>query len=203
VTGPSFPDHLLTLAEWAELPEYEQFHVEVCEGVLSASPRPAYLHQHVAFGLVAQLADQLPKELAVLGDVEVLLTETPLTVRCPDGIVVDRALVDADPDRATGADVRLVVEVMAEGSVRTDRVTKFSEYAEARIPVYWMIDLVEPATLGVFVLDEGWYRYEGEYTGKVTLPVAGHRVSVDLDALTAVRPPQRSAPVDGAGRAPG
>ena len=141
MSGPSFPDHLLTVDEWAALPEYERYRLELCEGVLVVSPHPGYLHQHVTFALVDALAEQLPDELCVLGDVEVLLPGEPPTIRCPDVIVVDRALVEADPDRATAADVRLVVEVTTAGSGRTDRVTKFSEYAESGIPQYWIVDL--------------------------------------------------------------
>jgi Uma2 family endonuclease len=196
MSGPSFPDHLLTLDEWAALPEYERYRIELCEGVLVVSPHPGYLHQHVAFALVDVLDRQLPDELCVLGDVEVLLPGEPPTVRCPDVIVVDRALVEADPDRATAADVRLVVEVTTGGSGRTDRVTKFSEYAESGIPQYWIVDLVEPAVLAVFTLENGWYRFDGEHAGTVTLPAAGHDVTVDLEELTIARASTRRASGD-------
>ncbi|MDV2476838.1 Uma2 family endonuclease [Rhodococcus zopfii] len=196
MSGPSFPDHLLTLDEWAALPEYERYRVEMCEGVLVVSPHPGYLHQHVTFTLVDVLAGQLPDGLCVLGDVEVLLPGEPPTVRCPDVIVVDRALVEADPDRATAADVRLVVEVTSGGSGRTDRVTKFSEYAEGGIPQYWIVDLTEPAVLAAFILENGWYRFDGEHGGTVTLTAAGHDVTVDLEELTVARAGARSASGD-------
>ncbi len=206
MSGPSFPDHLLTVDEWATLPEYERYRLELCEGVLVASPHPGYLHQHVTFALVDALAGQLPRELSVLGDVEVLLPGEPPTVRCPDVIVVDRALVEADPDRATAADVRLVVEVTTGGSGRTDRVTKFSEYAESGIPQYWIVDLTEPAVLAAFTLENGWYRFDGEQAGTVRLSAAGHDVTVDLEELTAVRTDTRGAtgdaPVEPGGGSP-
>ncbi|MCK8670708.1 Uma2 family endonuclease [Rhodococcus sp. HM1] len=196
MSGPSFPDHLLTVDEWAALPEYERYRLELSEGVLVVSPHPGYLHQHVTFALVDALAEQLPDELCVLGDVEVLLPGEPPTVRCPDVIVVDRALVEADPDRATAADVRLVVEVTTAGSGRTDRVTKFSEYAESGIPQYWIVDLTEPAVLAAFTLENGWYRFDGEQAGTMTLPVAGRDVSVDLEALTLMRANTRGVSAD-------
>ncbi|MGN5238493.1 Uma2 family endonuclease [Rhodococcus sp. SJ-3] len=183
MSGPSFPDHLLGLDEWVGLPEYERFHVELCEGVLVASPQPGSAHDHAALALVLQLDEQLPGNLCVLGGVEVLVTAEPLTVRVPDAIVVDRALVDADPDRAPSSEVRLVLEVTVDGTARTDRVTKFSEYAEAGIPQYWIVDLTGPPVIAVFTLDSGWYRYDGEHSGAPTLTAAGNEVTVDLGGL--------------------
>jgi hypothetical protein len=68
-----------------------------------------------------QLDRQLPDDLCVLGGVEVLVSENPLTVRVPDVIVVDRTLVDADPDRAPITEVRLVAEITVPGTARSDR----------------------------------------------------------------------------------
>ena len=65
-----------------------------------------------------------------------------------------------------------------------DRVLKFSEYADAGIPQYWIIDLGEPTSLTAYVLVDGDYELSGEHTGQVELSVAGHPVGVDLDALT-------------------
>ncbi|TCN47363.1 Uma2 family endonuclease [Rhodococcus sp. SMB37] len=196
---PSFPDHLLSLDEWARLPEYDRFHVELCEGVLVASPRPGSAHNHAALALALQLDDQLPGNLCVLGGVEVLVMPEPLTVRVPDAIVVDRALVDADPDRAPSSEVRLVLEVTVDGTARTDRVTKFSEYAEAGIPQYWIVDLTGPPVIAVFTLDSGWYRYDGEHSGAPTLTAAGNEVTVDLRGLAEQG---ASAPADQRAAAP-
>jgi Uma2 family endonuclease len=60
---------------------------------------------------------------------------------------------------------------------------KFSEYAEAGIPQYWILDLDEPTSLLAYVLVDGSYELSGEHTGAVTLDVAGHRVEIDLPAL--------------------
>lgn len=199
VNGPSFPDHLLGLDEWVDLPEYDRFHVELCEGVLAVSPRPGPAHDHAALALALQLDEQLPDNLCVLGGVEVLVLTDPLTVRIPDAIVVDRALVDADPDRAPSSEVRLVLEVTVDGTARADRVTKFSEYAEAGIPQYWIVDLTGPPVIAVFTLDSGWYRYDGEHSGAPTLTVVGNEVTVDLGGLVV---PEASAPVEHPASAP-
>lgn len=183
MSGPSYPDHLLGLDEWERFPRSEVHHTEVCEGVLVVAPAPGPAHDHAALALVLQLDAQLPAEWCALGGAEVLVTESPLTVRVPDVVVVDRALVAADPDRARAEQVRLVLEVTVDGSARTDRVTKFSEYAEAGIPHYWIVDLLGPPMIAVFTLDGEWYRYDGEYSGRAALSALGCPVEVDLTAL--------------------
>ena len=178
VDVPSYPDHLLSLDEWAALPESDGHHVEVCEGVLVAAPAPGAAHDHAAVTLALLLDEKLPDEWCALGGVEVLVAEKPLTVRCPDVIVVGRSLVDADPDRAPISEVKLVVEVTVDGTARTDRVTKFSEYAEAGVPQYWIVDLGGPPVIATFTLVDGWYRFDGEHSGTVTLDALGTEVAV-------------------------
>lgn len=77
----------------------------------------------------------------------------------------------------------LAVEVLSDGTRRIDRVLKFSEYAEAGIPHYWIIDLDPSTTLTAYLLVDGEYELAAEATGSVTLDVAGHAVTLDLDAL--------------------
>jgi Uma2 family endonuclease len=74
--------------------------------------------------------------------------------------------------------------VLSDGTRRVDRVLKFSEYAESGIPQYWIIDLGQPNSLTAYVLVDGDHELSGEHTGTVDLDVAGHRVTVDLAALT-------------------
>ena len=183
MSSPTYPDHLLTLDDWVALPDHEQHHIEVCEGVLIASPPPGNRHDHAEMMLAMQLDDQLPGDLCVLGGVEVLVSDNPLTVRKPDVIVVDRSLGEADPDRAPVGEVRLVVEITVPGTARTDRVTKFSEYAEAGVPQYWIVDLDGPPVMAVFTLEDGWYRYDGDRTGTATLKAVGHDVTLALSDL--------------------
>ncbi len=116
--------------------------------------------------------------------VEVVITADPLTIRAPDVIVVGTWLLDADVARCTAADALLAVEILATGTRRVDRVLKFSEYAEAGIPQYWIVDLDDPTSLLVYVLVDGNYELSGEHTGTAALDVAGHPVSIDLPALT-------------------
>jgi Uma2 family endonuclease len=180
----SWPDHLLTLEEWEALPVDEGLRLEVAEGVLMMSPRPVSWHQKAAMRIGYRLDEQLPAHLTALTEVEVLVARDPLTVRVPDAVVTRTDLYETNPPRYAAADVLLAVEVLSDGTRRIDRVLKPSEYAEAGIPRYWIVDLGEPASLLAYVLVDGHYELSGEYTGTAELDVAGHAVATDLAALT-------------------
>jgi Uma2 family endonuclease len=180
----SWPNHLLTLDEWEALPEDEGLRLELAEGVLVTSPRPLSWHQKAAMRLGYRLDEQLPSDITALTDVEVLVTRDPLTIRVPDVVVTATALYEANPARYSATDVLLAAEVLSDGTRRVDRVLKFSEYADAGIPQYWIADLGEPATLLSYVLVDGDYERSVEHTGIAHLDVFGHPVTVDLAALT-------------------
>jgi Uma2 family endonuclease len=180
----SWPSHPITLDEWVALPEDSASKLEVAEGMLVMSPRPHSHHQKAGTRLETCLDDQLPRDLTGLTDVEVVITYEPLTIRAPDVIVSRTELFDSNPPRYEAVDVLLAVEILSTGSRRVDRVLKFSEYSEAGIPQYWILDLDEPTSLLAYLLVDGTYELSGEHTGKVTLDVAGHPVEIDLPALT-------------------
>lgn len=180
----SWPRHPLTLEDWDALPEDETLRLEVVEGILVMAAQSYTRHQRAQRHLANQLDDGLPTTFSALHDVEVLLVEEPLTVRVPDVVVASTELVDGNPRRYQPADVHLAVEILSDGSRRVDRVMKFSEYADAGVPQYWIVDLDEPATLTAYVLVDGDYELVAEATGSVELDVAGHPVHLDLAALT-------------------
>ncbi|WP_255450375.1 Uma2 family endonuclease [Skermania sp. ID1734] len=181
MTAPALTDHLFTFDEWTALPAYERFKVEVVEGVLNVSPRGHALHQRAILKLASQLDSVLPRQLCALGEVDVVLTRTPLSVRVPDVVVVDSELAQTNPARFEAADVRLAVEILSDGTRRVDRVMKFAEYAEAGIPQYWMIELSPPTSLRAFTSVDG--RYEADRNTS-RMSVAGHPVDLALDLLT-------------------
>ncbi|MBF6334620.1 Uma2 family endonuclease [Nocardia abscessus] len=184
----TWPDHLLTLEDWIALPEDSSRSYELVEGVLVVSPKPVSQHQRAILRLGAQLEPQLPSTHGVLADTEVLIDEGPLpTIRVPDVLVVPEAGIQANLPRYDAADVLLAVEILSPGSRRTDRVTKFFEYAEAGIEYYWMIDLDKPTSLAAYYLIGGDYELVAEQSGTVTLDIAGTPVTVDLAALTSSR----------------
>ncbi|MGY1944924.1 Uma2 family endonuclease [Nocardia asiatica] len=184
----NWPDHLLTLEDWIALPEDSSRNYELVEGVLVVSPKPVSQHQRAVLRLGAQLEPQLPSTLGVLADTEVLIDAGPLpTVRVPDILVVPEAGIEANLPRYAAADVLLAVEVLSPGSRRTDRVTKFFEYAEAGIEYYWLIDLDKPTSLAAYHLIDRDYELVAEQAGTVTLDIAGTPITVDLAALTSSR----------------
>ncbi|MHA6615548.1 Uma2 family endonuclease [Pseudonocardia sp. DLS-67] len=179
-----WPDHLLTLEEWDALPETDGVRLELVEGVIAMSPAPLFWHLRAGSRLSNRLDDQLPANLVAVTEGEVVLTGQPLTVRRPDVLVTHTELYEANPARVTGAGLLLAVEVLSDGTRRVDRVLKLSEYAEAGIPQYWIIDLDAPASLLSYTLVDGTYELSGEHTGVVDLEVAGHRFAIDLADLT-------------------
>jgi len=183
----TWPDHLLTIDDWAALPEDTRFRIEVVEGVLVVAPRPMSFHQRAVTRLSYLINEQLPRRYSALSEVDVVVEEKPLTVRAPDVIVTTTALADTNPARFAAADVLLALEVLSEGSVRTDRVTKFAEYAEVGIEQYWIVDLDAPVSLTAFRLAGGAYENSGEFTGDAELPFGDATLSLDLTALTTSR----------------
>lgn len=185
MSAPVWPDHLLSIDEWEQLPEYDRFKVEVVEGVLIVSPRPLLFHQPAIHKLVHALNLAIPEELSAVAEVEVVIDRAPATVRVPDIVVTTTAFAASNPARVPAGDVRLAVEVLSEGTVRTDRIMKFAEYAEAGIPRYWLVDLTSPVSLSAFTLVDSAYELVGEYTGSSAVPFDRTQVSIDLSSLTA------------------
>ncbi|MBF6472928.1 MULTISPECIES: Uma2 family endonuclease [Nocardia] len=185
----TWPDHLLTLEDWIALPEDSSRSYELVEGVLVVSPRPVLRHQFAVWQLAAQIHPQLPYELAAVAEAELVVDPAqPPTVRVPDVLVIRRKALADDLARVLPEDVKLAVEILSAGSRRTDRVTKFFEYAEVGIEYYWLIDLDEPVSLSAYRLIDGDYELVAERSGSVTVELAGNPVTLDLGALTSEHP---------------
>lgn len=165
-------DHLLTVDEYAGLGEIESGYTELLEGRLLMSPSPVPDHNVAAAELLVQLRPQLPDHLEVIPDVDVDLQladpDQPGFSRRPDLVIVQRsarARVRAEGGLIRAGEVLVVVEVVSPGSHRTDYVTKRSEYADAGIPHYWIVDLDKPVSLVDCHLAEGFgYQDRGSIT---------------------------------------
>ncbi|MET0190049.1 MAG: Uma2 family endonuclease, partial [Pseudonocardia sediminis] len=84
---------------------------------------------------------------------------------------------------ARASDVSLLVEILSPGSRRTDQVAKRSEYADAGIPHYWILDLSGPVTLlACHLAGEFGYADDGVVTGRVPI-TDPFTAELDLDAL--------------------
>lgn len=147
---PPQPPRLLTVAEFAELPEAPDGRYELQEGRLVMSPSPVPEHQLCLQELQFQLRDQLPGHLRSVPEIDIdlgLVTpDRPGFARVPDLVVVG---ADALARRRheggllRASEVLLVVEILSTGSQRTDRVIKHGEYADAGIGHYWIVDLLD------------------------------------------------------------
>lgn len=184
MTSAPWPARLMTLDEFAALPEDNSRRYELEEGVLVVSPRPALLHQRVIARLILALGDQLPTEWEVLSEAEVVVTDVdPATVRIP-GVLVMSA--DKDGMRANPGDVLIAVEVISPGSRRKDTLVKPLEYAEAGIPYYWVVDLDPPASLTSYLLVDGHYQESQTVTGEF-VAAEPFPIRIDVPALVAPR----------------
>lgn len=181
----AIPDHLLTIEEYAALGETDSGFTELVEGRVVMSPSPVPMHNVAVFELGQFLAPQLPKHLRVVPGTDVDLGLMPLHrpgfSRRPDLLIVDRAAVtrvDRDGGMLRAEDVTIVVEIVSPGSERTDYQVKRSEYADAGIPHYWIVDITEPVSLVACRGYQDAAAVTGTFTTDVPFPV-----KLDLDAL--------------------
>jgi Uma2 family endonuclease len=145
---------LLTVAEFAALPEATDGRYELQEGKVVMSPSPVPEHQLCLQELQHQIRDQVPEHLITVPEVDVDLglvpAQRPGFVRIPDLIVVTRAGLARrrrDGGLLRASEVVLAVEIVSDGSQRTDRTIKHDEYADAGIPHYWIVDIDDRPTL--------------------------------------------------------
>src|SRR5437879_3891458 len=75
MTAMTWPDHLLSLEEFEQLPEDNSRRYELQEGVLHLTPKAASLHQRVVRMLSTTLTEQLPREWEAVPDLEVVLVQ--------------------------------------------------------------------------------------------------------------------------------
>lgn len=183
---------LLTVAEYAALGETEHGYTELQEGHLLVTPSPRPKHNIAAGRLRGQIDLQIPPHLEVIDNMDVNLELAPPDqagfVRRPDLIIVTQAAVartDADGSLLLASDTLLAVEVVSpRSSRRTDHVIKRSEYADAGIPHYWIIDLDTPVSMVVCHL-AGEFGYQDSMcaTGTVKLDDP-FPLTIDLDRLS-------------------
>lgn len=154
MTAQPWPDHLLTVEEFAALPEDNSRRYELQEGLLIVSPRATSLHQQVALHLQMSLYGQLPDGWRVAADMELVVTEPGFMagVRVPDVVIAPADVVKANLSRFTADQILVAVEIISPGSRRTDTVVKPVEYANAGIPYYWVIDMDPPLSLAAYHL---------------------------------------------------
>ncbi len=139
---------------------------EVLDGCIVVSPPCTFRHEDVGGELFARLRVAAPDDLAVLGSNFGFWYDDPSYVM-PDITVARRE--DCE-DRGTTVAPLLVVEVLSRTTRRRDLLGKWSIYAEAGVPSYWLVDPVEPS-LTVLTLTDGLYVETARVTGSDPLTV--------------------------------
>jgi Uma2 family endonuclease len=188
---PLWPPRLLTVEAFAALAEASVGRYELQEGHVVMSPSPVPEHQLCLQELLYQLRDQVPAHLRTVPEVDIDLRLVPPAgpgfVRVPDLVVITQAGLDRrrhERGLLLASEVVLAVEIVSDGSQRTDRSIKHGEYADAGIPHYWILDIEEPLSL-VACHQAGGFGYAdapaatGIFTTALPFPVR-----LDLDRLT-------------------
>ncbi|MGW3447861.1 Uma2 family endonuclease [Streptomyces sp. NPDC001076] len=164
------------------------FDWELVDGVIVARGQTNVWHNAVRDGIADALKAALVQPYRVLNEQCVLLDDQ--NVVKPDVIVFDpRALNFFEAECIPTAHLTLVVEVVSPGSRRDDRVSKPAQFAAARVPCYWRVELDRDHRLTVH---EYWLNadtlsyipapmhpvHHGKLITELPFPV-----EIDLDAL--------------------
>jgi len=174
--------------EWNE-EEYlafsaEQFRLELNDGFLEVLPMPTDRHQALLDALMVVLRAYALGDGGRARSAGLRLRLRVGRFREPDLVFLSKAnLALRGPDFWSGAD--LVMEVVSGGPedrVR-DLVTKRREYAEAKIPEYWIVD-PETETVTVLRLDGTAYVEHGVFgRASIATSAAFDGLAADVSAL--------------------
>jgi Uma2 family endonuclease len=152
--------------DWTET-DYLALHtnrfVELVDGCLEVHDMAAVWHQRIVKYLFLLLNGFLTSR----GLGEAFISPLPIKLwdkqmREPDVLFIRPHRIIDSRNPPLGAD--LAMEVVSEGEENRERdlVTKRAEYAKAKIPEYWIID-VEKQQIIVLILEGGDYRVHGEF----------------------------------------
>ncbi|MEA3502880.1 MAG: Uma2 family endonuclease [Actinomycetota bacterium] len=152
---------------------------EYIDGMLVMCPAPTRTHQRVAFNLARLLDDARPPGCGL----ELAWGWRPSVDEfIPDVIVFD----DAGETKRLTTTPHLAIEVLSTDRA-ADLIRKFSKYAEAGLPRYWIIDLDEDAgpEIVAYELRNGVYTETGRYGGdtEVTLDAGPMTITVSPNDL--------------------
>lgn len=169
-----------TEADYFALPDTNR-HIELSEGELIMPPHPTETHQRVVLNLVRLLdAFVRARDLGIVRFAPLPVRLWPGKIREPDILFVSEEHADRIAEQAYGPP-DLVMEVLSPGTWRADRHEKFSEYAQAGVREYWMVD-PDACTVEVFALRKGAYELLGKWgRGEKAHSevLTGFRVAVD------------------------
>jgi len=135
----------ITWDEFLSIDEDIRRDVEIVDGYVIPREQRDARHQKVGARISNALEEAAVEEMRSSGDrcletnteTSVLLWEIPPTARKPDAIVNE--CVD-EFTQIVASDVLIAVEVLSTWSQRRDRIHKMADYADAKIPHYWIVE---------------------------------------------------------------
>ncbi len=181
-----FPDQgSISQGEYLWLTDSARRLVEFSDGRIEVLQMPTTSHQ-----LIVQFLNGLFLAFCAGGNVGTVLF-SPLRVRLRDGRFREPDLVFMLAEHSSrigesfwdSAD--LVVEVVSKDDPERDLVIKRTEYAEAKIPEYWIVD-PRNTTVTVLVLEGVEYKPLGDFAkGQVAVSSLLNGFAVDVKSLFA------------------
>lgn len=169
----------MTAEEFLALDVDPKLHLELLDGELILTPSPIPWHNVFASELQYELRSQVPADIVVLPDMDMIIDVTGRVMR-PDLLVVRKEAILAGA-KPWAKDTFLVIEVVSPGSTYNDRHTKRDVYAAAGLD-YWRIENEDRR----LVLYRHWPddREPDRITGKHTETIDSATLAVDLADLT-------------------
>ncbi len=160
-------DHY-SVEDWLDLPEIAGHRVELIDGSFVVSAMLSLNHQLGAGRLSTFLSAAAPLDIEAVGAVGV---RTANEVAVPDVIVADTAVLLSGAQVLLPGQPHLVAEIVTPGSRIRDYRDKPRIYAEARIPNFLRVELVEtaPPYVEVFGLGDGGYTLVAKASAGETL----------------------------------
>jgi Uma2 family endonuclease len=176
------PGRLLTVEEWASLPEDERG--ELVDGLLVEEEVPDWLHEEIVVWLVSILRAWIRPRGGRVGGSGAKYAISRYRGRMPDASVFfaerkppARGVIRIPPD--------IAIEILSPTprDARRDRREKTEDYATLGIPYYWLID-PQQRTFEILALVSGKYERAMHASGGTHSNIPGcEGLTLDLDDL--------------------
>jgi Uma2 family endonuclease len=155
------PQGQWTEVDYFSLPDTNRY-VELSEGRLIMPPHPTYSHQTALQNLFLRLQAFVEEHrLGIVRFAPLPVRLWPGKIREPDIFFIAKEHKDRIGEEVCGVP-DLVVEVTSSSTLKTDRMEKFQEYAQAGVAEYWIVDPQE-RTIEVYFLKQGTYVLYGKW----------------------------------------
>lgn len=134
--------------------------LELVDGEIAVSPSPTPEHSYVVLELAAILRQHVKNNKLgrIYADVDTIVGK--YQVRRPDILYFSIARLNLVGRKAMEGPPDLAVEVISPSSIEIDREDKFTQYADAGVLNYWIVDPIQK-TVDAYHLINGKYKPAG------------------------------------------